>query len=134
MKKQLSLFLLLISFLQSGLAQQQAISNNLRMALGERDAAQQVFHLLVQGNIQQLQQLQSTLAFTLHYSAGDIASISSKSPALFSLVEQGTISYADLPAARKQILNDTMLSRNRIKMAKLWTARPCPGHTTAKEC
>ena len=125
MKKHLYLFLLLISLLHPGFAQQQALSNHLRMALNQRDAAGQVFHLLVQGNIQQLQQLQSTLAFTLHYSAGNIASISCKSQALFSLVEQGTITYAELPAARKQILNDTMLARNRVKMAKLWTA-PLP--------
>ena len=106
-------------------AQNEAISNQLRFALNERNASQQVFHLLVQGNTAKLREYQSAYSYTLHYAYGDIASVSCKPNALQSLIEQKLITYAEWPSAHKQPLNDTMLYRNRIKAAKVWTA-PLP--------
>lgn len=116
-------FIFFLIFLTSLLsAQRSTLSNSIRIKLEEDKKSDKNYSLLVQGDISKLQASQKQFNYTLHYSAGDIASISCKADALALLLENKIISYAELKENHIKTMNDTMLTRNRVKDVKAGAA------------
>src|SRR4051812_22038930 len=103
-------------------SQTSGMNNAIKMRLEERNGDRQIHAMLVEGKISELQSLASRYNFIFNYSSGDIASITCSLKELSRLIEDKIITYAELTEAHKQILNDTMVVRNRIKAVKKWTA------------
>lgn len=114
-------FFLIISF-SLLLAQKNQLSNSIKMDLANEKNRDKNYTLLVQGNIPKLLASQKQFNYTLHYSAGDIASISCKAEALALLLENKIISYAELKENHIKVLSDTMLLRNRIQAVRAGSA------------
>ena len=99
-------------------SQTSKFNNALKVKLSEKHNSEEVYTLFVQGDIAQLKEHQNKAAYTINYSSGNIASIRCNATALSYLIDTKLISYAELPRASKQPLNDTMVVRNRIKPVK----------------
>jgi subtilisin family serine protease len=78
----------------------------------------QQFTILVKGNIQKLRSNADAFGYTFNYNAGDIASVTLGLDALTKLIENKIIVRAEFVEANKQVLNDTMVVRNRILPVK----------------
>jgi len=90
--------------------------------LEKRNGAEEVFDLLVEGD---LSKLQFYNAVHIKYKIGNSASIQCKAKTLVELIKNGVILRAELIPAKKIPLNDTMYYRNRVQGVKVWTA-PLP--------
>lgn len=102
-------FLILVSYF-SHRAQQ----SNFNTAVLLQEDKNQVLPLLVKSNNPQLPALAPVYGFTWHTASGDIHRISCNVNTLARLAEEGLISYAEYKNHSPQVLNDTMLKRNRI--------------------
>ena len=108
----------LIIFVSLLSAQKSELSNSIKTELARQKNVNKNYTLLVQGNTAQLLALQKQFNYTFHYSAGDIASITCKADALALLLKNKIITYAELKENHINVLNDTMLVRNRIQAVK----------------
>ncbi|MBA3681258.1 MAG: S8 family peptidase [Bacteroidetes bacterium] len=114
-------FLLALFFASSFLfSQTPGLNNALKMRLVAGDNFIQ-HTILVQGDISKLSSFQTTYNYTFNYSAGNIASINCNLPVLSKLIENKLIHYAEFIEVGKQVLNDTMIIKNKIKPVKLGT-------------
>ncbi len=114
---------LLLCFL-SGLvfSQPSPYNTHLMYTLEKRNGAEEVFDLLVEGDLSKLQFYNSV---HIKYNLGTIASIQCKTQTLLELIKNGVIKRAEQIPAKKIPLNDTMYYRNRVQGVKVWTA-PLP--------
>lgn len=80
------------------------------------------FTVLVEANMPSLYASQQALNYKVNYSFGNIASVTLDLNALSALIENKIVKYAEFIEARKQVMNDTMVVRNRIKPVKLGAA------------
>ena len=119
MKHNLIILFLLFVFYSN--AQNTGINNAAKFKLIENtDLSKQT--VLVKGNIPKLILSQKEFNYTFNYSSGNIASITCNLNQLSKLIENKVISYAEFIEARKQLMNDTMIIKNKIKPVKLGTA------------
>jgi subtilisin family serine protease len=99
-------------------SQNRGFNNALKLELCKDDNKDRQYRLLVQGSISELKKFEKEKNYTVHYSAGDIASISCNAVSLSFLIEHKIISSAELINSHVKPLNDTMVIRNRIKPVK----------------
>lgn len=129
MKKQTRLWFLLIAMHATLWCLPQSKSTGMNTALisllQERNAPGFTCDLLVQGHMHLLNNHEASYGYTVNYFYGDIASIHCNINTVPLLLQAGIISYAEYIPAHKQLLNDTMVYRNRIKPVKVWTS-PLP--------
>jgi len=117
------LALLLLCFLPGLVfSQPSAYNTHLIYTLEKRSTAEEVFDLLVEGD---LSKLQFYNAVHIKYNLGTIASIQCKTQTLLELIKNGVIKRAEQIPAKKIPLHDTMYYRNRVHGVKVWTA-PLP--------
>lgn len=79
------------------------------------------FNVLVQGNISQIIKNENLLGVKVNYFAGDIASIKTSLNSISKLIENKYVKYIEFNPRKPQLMNDTMVVRNRIKPVKLGT-------------
>lgn len=129
MKKSLRLSLLVLTLLIKTTCLPQGNSTGMNTALitmlANRNTQNTVCDLLVQGNMHLLNTNQDTYGYKVNYAYGNIASINCNLQTISVLLNAGIITYAEYIRPHKQLLNDTMVYRNRIKPVKVWTS-PLP--------
>ncbi|MCW3078072.1 MAG: hypothetical protein JWO32_2681, partial [Bacteroidetes bacterium] len=110
-------FVFLVVVFAGTFKSQSILNNSLKTKMEDRDLPEK-FTILVKGNILKLQSASTSLNYTVNYFAGNIASVTLDINALSQLLNDKTITYAEFIDPHKQLMNDTMLVRNRIKPVK----------------
>ena len=110
----------LIIWLSLKLNGQSNVNNALKFRINEKTLNQE-FTILVQGNIVKLKNNIENLNYRINYYAGNIASVTLDLISLSKLIENKTIAYAEFNEPHKQVMNDTMVIRNRIQGVKTGT-------------
>lgn len=105
--------------------QENKMGNSLKFLSDEQKNDAFKLNVLVEGDITKLLEAKNTFDFELLYHQNQFASITCNYKTLQNLINEKIIHYTEIPSARKRILNDTMIYRNRIKQVKLWTS-PLP--------
>ncbi len=118
MLKYLAFFLILSNIKFNA---QSNLNNALKHRIKDKNLASQ-FTILVQGKVSQLKSNVSNLNYTVNYSSGDVASITTDFFSLGKLIENKIIVYAEFIEANKRVMNDTMIIKNRIKGVKIGEA------------
>lgn len=107
------------------MAQVPGLNNALKLLIAETGNNNATCDVLVKANVPLLISNQTTLGYRVNYHAGDIASVTIAIRKIPALLANKLIDYAEYIPATKKPLSDTLLYRNRLKQAKLWTA-PLP--------
>ncbi len=101
------------------------VNNALKVRLQEKTPNGSVYTILVRGDIKKLISHQQFYSYTINYFEEDIASITCNINNISNLLDNKVISYAEFVEPRKQVMNDTMVIKNRIRQVKMWTS-PLP--------
>ena len=113
----------LLFFILSGsfFTQNKSFINALKLRLLQNNNSER-YTVLVRGEIPKLIAFEKQFNYRVNYYSGDIASIDCNLQDLSSLIDHKFISSAEFIEPHKQVMNDTMLKRNRIKPVKLGAA------------
>lgn len=95
-------------------AQISTLNNALKMKT-RFNPSSELITVLVEGNSSALKDFPDSENYHFRYASGKIASIQCDVNTLAQLIETKIISYAELGSSHAQVLNDTMLLRNRIQ-------------------
>jgi subtilisin family serine protease len=109
--------IILLFFLQVTMFSQNNCNALLKANLAERSLPAQ-FDVLVDGNIAQLLKDQDQLGIKVNYYAGNIASVRTSINSISSLISNKYVKFVEYRPGNPQLMNDTMIIRNRIKPVK----------------
>lgn len=108
------IFLLIIHF---SVFSQNKCNTWVKYQMNEKSLPSQI-DVLVQGDIQSILKDQELLGVKVNYYSGNIASVRTNAGAISNLISKKYVQYIEFVPSRVNLLNDTMLVKNRIKPVK----------------